>query len=86
MTTPERTAAHIAAQRYLQAARDTDTAAMSQAEADLFSATGYWLQRRTWTVAEYRGESIPPKMIRMPHGRSIAWGRRAVAIAAWAAE
>ena len=47
--------------------------ARDQAMRDLWVAAGYWLQERELSTAAFRGERVPPKMIRMPAGRSLPW-------------
>jgi hypothetical protein len=54
------------------------------AEDRLFGAVGYWAEARG-DVGVFRGERLPPKMLRMPEGRSVVWPRHKwAAIDAWA--
>lgn len=85
MTEKEITSAKIAGQSAVDADRRGDTVARDAALRDLFNAAGYWLQSRQPSVAEFRGDAIPPKMIRFPVGRSKEWARaKYLAAEAWA--
>lgn len=85
MTEKEITYAKIAGQAAVEADRRGDTVAREAAMKDLFVAAGYWLQSRQPTVAEFRGDAVPPKMVRMPAGRSVPWSsKRYAAAEAWA--
>lgn len=61
-----------------------DVVARDKAILDLFVVVGYWKVSRNPSVAEFRGEAVPPKMLRMPAGRAVPWPRRWTAIEAWA--
>lgn len=85
MTEKEVTSAKIAGSNAVEADRRGDTVARDAAIRDLFGAAGYWLQSRQPSVAEFRGEAIPQKMIRFPGGRSKEWTRfKYLAAEAWA--
>lgn len=85
MTTKEITSAKIAGKAALDADRKGDVIARERAMQDLFAAAGYWLNSRRPTVAEFRGDAVPPKMVRMPVGRSVPWSsKRYHAAEAWA--
>jgi hypothetical protein len=85
MTSTERRSAIVAARAAVEADRIHDTVARNAAMRDLWGVAGYWLTPRTPSTAEFRGESIPLKMIRMPGGRSIRWNTgRFRAAEAWA--
>ena len=87
ITTSQRERAISAAQRAVEADRINDTVGRNAALVDLWVAVGYWLQRRTPTTAEFRGERTPPKMIRMPKGPSKPWSTHGwTAAITWAAE
>jgi hypothetical protein len=74
--------AGIAAREALAA--DASGSPMSDAEDRLFGAVGYWAEARG-DVAVFRGERLPPKMLRMPRGRSLLWPRHKwAALDAWA--
>ena len=86
MTTNERQSAHTAARAAITLDKSGDAAGRDRAMADLWAAVGYWRTHRISTTAEYRGESIPPKMIRFPNGRAQPWRtHRNRAARAWAA-
>jgi len=86
MTTNERKSAYTAAFTAITLDKAGDAAGRDRAMADLWAAAGYWRTPRTSTTAEYRGESLPPKMIRFPSGRSQPWRtHRTLAAQAWAA-
>ena len=85
MTEKEITSARIAGKAAVEADRRGDTVAREAAMRDLFVSAGYWLQSRQPTVSEYRGDAVPPKMVRMPVGRSVPWAtKRSQAAEAWA--
>jgi hypothetical protein len=84
MTGIEKIKATAAAAEYIAAKRDMNNAGMISAADKLFGLVGYWLNRKTTTAGEFRGDIIPPKMARMPAGqRNIRWDSDRVA-AAWA--
>jgi hypothetical protein len=86
LTQADRDRATQIARRAQAADNRGDTVARNKAAEELWVAVGYWLQPRTLTTAEYRGERLPPRMIRMPAGRSLPWvTRKWDAVAAWAA-
>jgi hypothetical protein len=85
MTEEEKTRAKHSAQAAVAADLQNDCAARDRALGELWGIAGYWLSPRILTTAEYRGEYLPPKMIRMPVGRSVQWGtRKYQAMRAWA--
>ena len=59
-----------------------DAAGRDQQIRNLWAAIGYHAQPRG--SAEYRGDSLPPRMLRLPHGGRVPWGRRWRAVRAWA--
>lgn len=63
-----------------------DAAARGRAMVELWNAVGYWRRSKAPSVAEFRGEAAPPKMLRMPRGRSVPWTKRWSAVLAWAAQ
>ena len=76
-------AALCAAKSAVRADAKGDTTARDRAISDLWNAVGYWMQPRG--TAEFRGDAVPPKMIRLPNGgRAVSWDRRWKAVAAWA--
>ena len=85
MSATEINSAKIAAREAAEYDRRGDAAARDRAITALFVAAGYWKQSRTPSVAEFRGAAVPPKMIRMPEGRSVPWTKRFDAVSAWAA-
>lgn len=85
MTQAEIQSAKTAGAAAVEADRRGDVTARAQALNDLFAAAGYWMQPRTLTTAEYRGDALLPKMLRMPHGaRAVPWSSRFKAAEAWA--
>lgn len=85
MTAQEIESAKIAARAAVEFDRRHDCAARDRAMRDLFVAAGYWRQERDLSTAAFRGERVPPKMIRMPAGRSVEWSsKRFAAAEAWA--
>lgn len=69
----------------IDAARRGDNAALDIELGRLWGVMGYWLTPRRMTTAEFRGESLPPRMIRFPSGRSRRWlGNQMAAAKAWA--
>lgn len=56
----------------------------NRAISELWGIVGYWKSTKQPSVAEFRGETVPPKMFRMPHGRSVPWSKRWQAVEAWA--
>lgn len=87
ITAEERMRAIGSARTAVEADRRGDVATRDRALADLWAAVGYWLQPRQLTTAEYRGERVSPKMIRMPQGPSIRWqSGRWRSAEAWAQE
>ena len=65
-----------------------DVSTRNKALICLWDAAEYWLTPRRYTTAEYRGDRVPPKMIRMPgKQRNLRWaGNQMRAARAWAAE
>ncbi len=85
MTQQEIESAAIAARTAVEADRRHDVVARNAALMDLFGAAGYWPVPRNPTTAEFRGERVPAKMLRMPNGaRALKWDRRMEAAQAWA--
>jgi hypothetical protein len=62
-----------------------DVTLRDQAIRDLANVVGYYLNSSRPTTAEFRGEAVPPLMLRMPNGRrAVAWDKRQKAVEAWA--
>ena len=86
MTKAEIQSAIIAAQSAVKAGREGDTVSRDKFMTDLFVAAGYWPVSRNPSTAEFRGERVPVKMLRMPSGRAVRWERRWSAAEIWAAQ
>ena len=85
MTDKQIARAKIAGAAAVEADRRGDVVARDRALSDLWNAVGYWMQPKQLTTAEFRGDALPPKMVRMPNGaRAVLWSRRFRAAEAWA--
>lgn len=83
LTQAEIQSAKIAAKAVVEA---KDALSRKMALNQLFVAAGYWRAERNLSTAAFRGETIPPRMVRMPAGRSVLWDtKRLDAAKAWAA-
>jgi len=80
MTEAQINSAKIAAKAAAYADNRGDVVAREEAMNDLFVAAGYWKDVRGLNV-----RLMPPKMVRMPAGRSVPWEKKRYdAMQAWA--